>query len=140
MKQIVDASVAIKWAVDEDLRSQARSLLQGTSELLAPDFIAVEIGNVLWKKVKRGEISALQARAALPVVTNAFSRLVPVGPFATRALELAIELAHPVYDCLYLATAEAEGASLVTADLRLLDVLRGTRFEALAISLRHSAP
>jgi predicted nucleic acid-binding protein len=35
------------------------------------------------------------------------------------AARLAAELAHPVYDCLYLALAASRGASLASADERL---------------------
>jgi predicted nucleic acid-binding protein len=41
--------------------------------------------------------------------------------YARRALEVAGRLDHPVYDCLYLALAEAHGAGLATADRALRD-------------------
>jgi predicted nucleic acid-binding protein len=37
----------------------------------------------------------------------------------TRAARLALELAHGVYDCVYLALAAQYGATLATADDRL---------------------
>ena len=36
-----------------------------------------------------------------------------------KAAALAVQIDHPVYDCVYLACAEAEAAPLVTADERL---------------------
>jgi predicted nucleic acid-binding protein len=36
------------------------------------------------------------------------------------ALRIAISLQHPVYDCFYLALAQAEDCPLVTADQRFL--------------------
>jgi predicted nucleic acid-binding protein len=44
----------------------------------------------------------------------------PSGPLLSRALTLAQRLRHPVYDCIYVALAQAEGATLITADQRLL--------------------
>jgi predicted nucleic acid-binding protein len=46
-----------------------------------------------------------------------------------QALRLALSLGHKVPDCLYLALAEREGASLATADARLarLAASRGVR-------------
>jgi predicted nucleic acid-binding protein len=41
-----------------------------------------------------------------------------------RALDLAIRLAHPVYDCVYLALAEQRNIPLVTADARLIAKLQ----------------
>jgi len=49
-----------------------------------------------------------------------FEALVPVEDLRNRALELAIELDHPIYDCFYLALAERERCPLVTADKRLV--------------------
>jgi predicted nucleic acid-binding protein len=43
---------------------------------------------------------------------------VPIGQYADVALALAGELAHPVYDCLYLAVAVANQTHVVTADRR----------------------
>ena len=60
--------------------------------------------------------------AALRSLLGPFDELVPSEALHTRALELAIDLRHPIYDCFYLALAEREAAALVTADTRLLAV------------------
>lgn len=139
MKFVVDASIAIKWAIDEDDRHEARALLTSGSELVAPDFVRLELGNILWKKARLGEITAEQAHAGLPGVTQAFSRLVQVQPLVPRALALAVDLNHPLYDCLYVATAEMEAAPLVSADKRLLAALKASRFAGSAMHLREAA-
>jgi predicted nucleic acid-binding protein len=52
-----------------------------------------------------------------------------------RALAIAIELHHPAYDCFYLALAEQNNSSFVTADDRLIRRCAGTPFEKLVQSL-----
>ena len=52
----------------------------------------------------------------------------PASDFAERALEIALELNHPVYDCLYLACAEG-GGTLITADKKFHESVTGTVFE-----------
>ena len=42
-------------------------------------------------------------------------------PLVERALHLAHEIDHPLYNCLYLATAEAIAATVATADRRFFD-------------------
>ena len=42
-----------------------------------------------------------------------------------RAAEIAVEIDHPVYDCLYLACAEATASALITADRRFATKLAG---------------
>ena len=57
----------------------------------------------------------------------------PSGPFLGRALALARRLRHPVYDCIYLA--QAEGATLITADQRLLSRVARRRTRAAVVDL-----
>ena len=84
MKLVVDASVAIKWMIDEP-----------DSELAT----RIDVGPIVYR---------------------------PLRPLASSAAALARALDHPVYDCFYLALAEAENVPLVTADRRLMAALRTT--------------
>jgi len=58
-----------------------------------------------------------------------FDALVGAADLAPRAVAIARELDHPVYDCLYVTLAEERRAKLVTADTRLLQKLQQTRWE-----------
>lgn len=126
MSLVIDASVAIKWFVDEPLRDHARYLLDAQEPLHAPDLLIAEVGNIAWKKATRGEIGEPQSRKItlalrdLPVSLHASDELVD------RALQIALSINHPVYDCLYVSCAEALGASFITADERLKKALAGT--------------
>jgi predicted nucleic acid-binding protein len=46
--------------------------------------------------------------------------LVPMRRLARRAVDLAVPLDHPAYECMYLALAKAMERPFVTADTRLL--------------------
>lgn len=116
---VVDASVVVKWFTVEPLHEEARGLLLGDDQLLAPDIVTVEVANALWAKVGRGEIGqAASARAVATLAAGGQPQLRPSTPLVPRAFELARRLDHPVYDCLYLALAEQRDATLVTADKR----------------------
>ncbi|MDF2781136.1 MAG: PilT protein domain protein, partial [Geminicoccaceae bacterium] len=56
----------------------------------------------------------------------------PTAILASRAMMLALELDHPVYDCFYLALAESEQSAMLTADRRLLARLSRSNLAALA--------
>ena len=114
MTWVVDASVAVKWVVPEALSEHAERVLATDEELLAPDLLLVEAANALWKKTERGELASAEARRALDVVLSSGLVIRPSRPLLSRALVLADRLAHPVYDCVYLALAEHERATLVT--------------------------
>jgi predicted nucleic acid-binding protein len=49
---------------------------------------------------------------------------VPIEALLRDAVSLALELRHPVYDCLYLALAAQRGTFMVTADQRLVEAVR----------------
>ncbi len=126
--RLVDVSVAAKWFVAEADSARAVALIG--QEIAAPDFLLIELTNVLWKKVLAGMALPLQASIGI-AEAEMYVEVIPTRGFEPRALEIALELGHSVYDCLYLATAEAIAAPLITADDRLIRRCVGTRFAAL---------
>ena len=116
MSRVVDASVACKWFFAEDLSDAARRMAEGDTTLLAPDLILVECANVAWQRVRTGAVPLAQAEALLAALPRWFDTLTPAGELYEQAFRVAHGLGHPVYDCLYLALAEREETSLVTAD------------------------
>ena len=123
---IIDASVAVKWVVEEEGTSSALTVLQHTS-VLAPDLLLAECANVLWKKVRRKELSRDEALLAGRLLETASVELVPARPLLEMAIRLAIEFDHPAYDCLYLSLAIDKGCPFITADGSLLRKLSQTR-------------
>lgn len=119
---LVDASVAIKWVIDE--RGSAEAVLLLDRRLLAPDLICAECANILWKMTARREITTDEADIAAQALEGAEIELVPMRPYLAAATALAVALDHPAYDCLYLAVAERLSAPLVTADDRLIRKVR----------------
>ena len=101
-------------------------MLERDEPIVAPDLILAEVCNAAWKSLRRGELVAAQFDAILNDVAQPFSRLVPLDQLIRPAAALTRQLDHPVYDCLYLALAHAEGLALVTADQRLLAAVGGT--------------
>ncbi|MGH7893075.1 MAG: type II toxin-antitoxin system VapC family toxin [Candidatus Binatia bacterium] len=136
MTWVVDASVAVKWVVPESLSEHADRLLGSEDPLMAPDLLMIEAANALWKKARRAELSAAEAARALDVLTSSGIVVCQAQPLLGRALAMAQRLDHPVYDCVYLALAERERATLVTADERLLGRLARRRLRARVVDLR----
>jgi predicted nucleic acid-binding protein len=112
-----DASIAIKWVIEEEGTKEALALR--SRALAAPDLLIAECGNILWKKVRRNELSEREAAFAAGLLARADIELVPMRPYLEAAVRIAAALDHPVYDCMYIAFAEAEGLSFVTADASL---------------------
>ena len=116
---VIDASVVIKWVVDEPGSEHAVKLIDGPT-LSAPDLLMSECANILWKKVRRGELSKDEASLAIELLVRADVELVPTRGIASRALALSLDLDHPAYDCMYLALAIERGDAFVTADRRFV--------------------
>jgi len=116
---VVDASVAFKWFSKEVHSVAASRLFDGQVVLCAPDLIGPELGNVLWKKVCRAEITAADAFEIIAAFGRIGVEIYPTAVLLPSALKLAVKLDCTLYDCLYLALAVAKNCALVTADERL---------------------
>lgn len=132
MRAVVDTSVALKWYVQESDSAAARPLLQ--QELVAPDFILLELANALWKKMRLGQIGSDQAKEALAHIAQTV-RVVPSAVLIEEALGVAEELLHPVYDCLYLVLARELRVPLVTSDRRLCDRAQRSDWRKIVVPL-----
>lgn len=124
IRLVVDASVAIKWYLPEIYEVEASRLLNPSSQLLAPDLLFSEIGNILWKHTTRNELSA---EKAITIITSLSA--VPLQIFEARSLmpvafEIACQNRRTFYDSLYLALAKTHGCRFVTADLKLYNSLK----------------
>jgi predicted nucleic acid-binding protein len=117
---VVDASIGIKWIIQEEDSADAR-LCQYVQKLLVPPLFWIETANALTTKVRSAMLTAeaaLLARRDLclaPVVTVETTQ-----DMIDQAMTLASAMAHPIYDSVYLALAVSEKCSLLTADARFL--------------------
>jgi predicted nucleic acid-binding protein len=114
---VIDASVAVKWVLRETGSDAADALLDDY-DLMAPVLWLAEAGNALWRRARIGEITADEADVRLSELRNAPVTSRPIEPILQAALKLAMEIGHPIYDCLYLALALHHQTHVVTADRR----------------------
>ena len=137
MRTVVDASVVAKWYFPESGQPSAEALLQESiamrQELIAPDLLESEFANILWKKVRREECSDRTAFEILTLWETDRPSLVSSRLLVGRALDLALRFDHPVYDCLYVATAIEYESPLATADRRLQRLARSLVTEVIPI-------
>ena len=89
MIYVVDASIAVKWLVREPLHEVAMTLIDEDIALHAPSLILAEIGNTLWKKMRRGEISEDHVRQVGGQIVAYFDSLHSTEDLVERAWELS---------------------------------------------------
>ena len=116
MNYVVDASVAVKWYVPEDNSDDAERLLDPSNELHAPELIAPEFGNIIWKKIRRGELTEKQGREIIEAFLSVPMLKYPTTPLIEVAFAGALQTAQTVYDWTYLALAISLNCEMATAD------------------------
>ncbi len=131
----MDANIALRWFVPHAQSESAERLLAGEYALLAPDLIIPELTNAATTLTRNHVIPyQLGARIATDAQTI-FQYLAPSTDLASSAFEIAAKLAHPAYDCFYLALAVRENTRMVTADKKLLNRLKDTKWAKFSCTL-----
>jgi predicted nucleic acid-binding protein len=129
---VVDANVLIKVYIPEKLSDRAGLLLsrieKGEVSLVAPDLIYSEIGNTLWRKHILKELTASDVKEIMDEVVLFPLKVEPSRSLVQLAIDLGILCNIPVYDAMYLALAMVLETRLITADKKLVDVIRRTLF------------
>lgn len=128
---VVDASLAVKWLVNEVHTERAfalaRSWARSRTQPVAPYLMPVEVSNALHKRVVRGELSLQAATHLLDGLLSAGIELREPAGLHRQALELAARLQlDAVYDAHCLALAESTGCELWTADQRFYEAAKSS--------------
>lgn len=131
---VIDASVAIKWVVEE-ADTDAALTLRRQASLLAPDLLVPECANILWKKVGRRELLPEEALLAARLLMAAEIELRPMRSLLEAATRIAVALDHAAYDCIYLALAVQADCRFVTADAVFVRKVRQHRHAQLGESV-----
>ncbi len=128
MKYVLDSGVAVKWVLPEADSARALRLRdefnKAIHELIAPDIFLSEIANALATAERQRRIKPGESALLLQDLVRNSPVLHPAAPLLLRAMEVSIATKRAVYDCVYLALAEAEGCELVTINLHAVFGLR----------------
>jgi predicted nucleic acid-binding protein len=119
---VIDASVAIKWIVEEEDSDLARRLAQ--RDLLAPELLHLECLSAIWRRIVRRQLTPGEAPVLLRLLEAIPIRLLAIDEHLDEVLRLSVLLTHPVYDCAYLALALLNRTRVVTADRRFAKAVR----------------
>lgn len=130
---VIDASVLAKvYLKDEEFSSLAEEIvsryIDGTIELIAPQFILYEIPSAIQTAVRRNRLDPDDGRQAiadffalqLPALGDAST----IGPMIEAAYSLAQRVRCRLYDALYLVVAEQSGYQFLTADSKLYESVK----------------
>ena len=120
---VVDASVVIKWFIPEIHSDAASRLLESDDHYFAPDLLFAETANVVWKKVRLGQLESGQGTRLVRDLEKMAVETIPSRALANEAYALAGAIGRSVYDAMYLALAVRLDTKMITADERLASAL-----------------
>jgi predicted nucleic acid-binding protein len=121
---VVDASAAVKWFLPEAGSEQAGLLLNEHSGAInGPDLLAIEVCATFVRGANmvpsnRGEAMKFLSRFKAMLENETVILHRTSTDQLHRAATLAIDLGHPLKDCIYLALAMGLRCALITADVR----------------------
>lgn len=118
---VVDASVVIKWFVPEIHSEAARRWLDVSHDYIAPDLLFPEVGNVVWKKVRRKELEETEGRQLVMDLAQVAVETVATRSLLQDGLALALTAGITVYDAMYLTLAVRLETEVITGDERFAD-------------------
>jgi predicted nucleic acid-binding protein len=126
MKYVLDASVGLKWVmneVDSDKAQHVRdSFRSSVHERIAPESYILETAHGLTKAERRGTVT--DAETLWTELMMYCPQLFPTIPLMAHAIQIARRARIGVYDCLYVALADREVCELITAEDRLVRSLQ----------------
>ena len=122
---VVDASVVVKWFVQEEWSEEAGALKEdyaaGKVDLIAPSVMPFEVLNALRYSGAFNEYELIEAAEALEDFQITLYGL--EGNYAKETVKLAMRRGITIYDASYIALAIVRRAILWTADEKLLKKL-----------------
>lgn len=117
-KVVIDASVAVKWFIEEENSSIAQNLLQKHREqkikLVAPDILVLEVLNGLYYSAhfRKEDLLIIAQR----LFSFEIEYIALYEKLASDAVKIVTTSGITPYDSLFIALAEKENCPLITAD------------------------
>lgn len=125
---VIDASVALKWFVEEINTEKALEILNHITEKalpIVPSLFFYEIANILRYKPEFGIKDIKEINS---VLTNLGFRVEPLeGELADLTVELAFQHGITIYDASYIAISNKRKCDFVTADEKLSKKITGEK-------------
>lgn len=127
---VVDASLAVKWFLPEVGADVAALVLLSDDVIVGPDMLAVEVHATLVRGANMVKENRQVAESAITrfqdmIEANDVQLMRSTPRQIERSANLAIELGHPLKDCIYLAQAMELDCELVTCDARFAAKAKG---------------
>ena len=130
-KAVLDTGIISALFFEEEISKRAEKIVEAYDDLITVDLAIPELANVAWKRVQffkePKETIEVNLRKGVEFILRACD-VISSCEIYKRAFEIAVERGITVYDALFLAAAEKEGADFITSDGKLVEKLKGLDF------------
>ena len=123
---VVDASLVAKLVISEHDSEAARDWIQAVAQIAAPDLLISEVTSAVVRRVNMRDLARTEGLNAIKGWLTqcqrgviSFHRLTPL--LVASASEIAVQIGHPLSDCIYLALACDLDCDLITCDAVFCD-------------------
>lgn len=127
--KVIDASLALKWAVNEEYSEEALSLLDELEVFICPEVFYLEIDSVLSKRVRIRELQAFEAQEIKNNFRGLPCKLIPHSQIEEIAFQISTLFNVSYIDALYLSSAIKFNAVVHTADAKFYNALQNTDYK-----------
>ena len=121
---VVDASVAAKWFLPEPNHEKAKQFLRDEEYFVVPDYFFIEMESLFTKKVRQHLLTTSEAKQAIEKLNQLPLQKISWDRLRITAFHLAADFAVSYYDAIYASLALTTNATLITADLRLVNAVK----------------
>ena len=125
---VVDASVVIKWHINEVDSEAAQSIRRSAASFAVPDLLFLEAASTVCKNVRRGSMSSDRALEIIQSIADGPFVVYSHQALARDAVRIALARDVSPYDASYVALAISIQGDYVTADRKLFNKLQGSPF------------
>jgi predicted nucleic acid-binding protein len=121
---VVDTMILAHMVIASPWSEECHSLRLRESHWVAPEFVEVELQNVLWQYLRRGDLTVPEAAQRYDAGLSLLRCTMSVD--AGRVLSVAYTLGCSAYDSRFAVLAEELACPLVTYDKQLLAKVPGS--------------
>jgi predicted nucleic acid-binding protein len=103
----------------ENKYEQALAALESVDEIVVPDSLFAELGNVIWQWIQFRELPLQMGLDAMQDAEALVDVMISSSQIRDVALKLAVEASHSFYDTLFVAAAIQCDTQVLTYDRKL---------------------
>lgn len=118
MNLILDVSAALTVVMQRPDADAYNLALAEATQVAAPDYFVPVLTHSVWKQLRVGDPPFEDPHVLIDQCVALVDEWVSGAEAWRAALDLAVEIGHPAYDCFYLALARERHAVLLTRDQR----------------------